>query len=169
MCIRDRLNNHWSLIASYLESKNSTTSPFIVQPLIPVQSNTDVTKGSALFVTLRYETRGGTSSAPLGGTSGSAAGSINGYLFLDVNDNNLPDANEEPAQNITVLLDGKFSTRTNALGRFEFPLVATGEHTITIVSDNLPLPWQVNDNGQRSVKVNTRETNYINIPASRLK
>ena len=24
-----RLNNHWSLIASYLESKNSTTSPFI--------------------------------------------------------------------------------------------------------------------------------------------
>ena len=61
-----RLNNHWSLTASYLESKNSTTSPFIVQPLIPVQSNTDVTKGSALFVTLRYETRGGTSSAPLG-------------------------------------------------------------------------------------------------------
>ncbi len=164
-----RLNNHWSLIASYLESKNSTTSPFIVQPLIPVQSNTDVTKGSALFVTLRYETRGGTSSAPLGGTSGSAAGSINGYLFLDANDNNLPDANEEPAQNITVLLDGKFSTRTNALGRFEFPLVATGEHTIIIIADNLPLPWQVNDNGQRTVKVNTRETNYIDIPASRLK
>ncbi|HPX89624.1 MAG TPA: hypothetical protein PL133_10175 [Methylophilaceae bacterium] len=164
-----RLSNHWSLIASYLESKNTTTSPFIIQPLIPVQSNSDVTRGSALFVTLRYETRGGSTSAPLGGVSGSAAGSISGYLFLDANDNNLPDANEEPAQNITVLLDGKFSTRTNALGRFEFPLVASGEHTITVIADNLPLPWQVSDNGQRSIKVNTRETNYINIPASRLK
>lgn len=164
-----RINAHWSLVASYLESRNKTSSPFIIQPLIPVQSNTEVSTGSAFFVTIRYETRGGTSSAPLGGASGSAAGSISGYLYLDANDNNNPDANEEPAQNITILLDGKFSTRTNALGRFEFPLVATGNHTITVVADNLPLPWLISEAGNQTVTVNTRETIYINIPASRLK
>lgn len=164
-----RLNNHWSLIASYLESKNKVTNPFIIDPLIQTQPNTEVTSGSALFITLRYETRSGTSTAPLGGVTGSAAGSIAGYLFLDTNDNNNPDAGEEPAQNITVLLDGKFSTRTNALGRFEFPLVASGPHTIMVITDNLPLPWQVKDDGKTNVMVNTRETHYLNIPATRVK
>lgn len=164
-----RLNNHWSLIASYLESKNKVTNPFIIDPLIQTQPTTEVTSGSALFFTLRYETRSGTATAPLGGATGSAAGSIAGYLFLDANDNNNPDADEEPAQNITVLLDGKFSTRTNALGRFEFPLVASGPHTIMIIADNLPLPWQVKDDGKTNIIVNTRETHYLNIPATRVK
>jgi hypothetical protein len=164
-----RLSNHWSLIASYLESKNKVTNPFIIDPLIQTQANTEVSSGSALFFTLRYETRSGTATAPLGGTSGSAAGSIAGYLFLDANDNNNPDANEEPAQNITVLLDGKFSTRTNALGRFEFPLVASGPHSIVVIADNLPLPWQIKEDGKTNVIVNTRETYYLNIPATRVK
>jgi hypothetical protein len=164
-----RLSNHWSLIASYLESKNKVTNPFIIDPLIQSQANTEVSSGSALFFTLRYETRSGTATAPLGGTSGSAAGSIAGYLFLDANDNNNPDANEEPAQNITVLLDGKFSTRTNALGRFEFPLVASGPHSIMVIADNLPLPWQVKEDGKTNVIVNTRETYYLNIPATIVK
>ncbi len=164
-----RINSHWSLISSYLENQNTSTNPFNIQPLIPVPVNTVVSTGTAFFVTLRYETRGGTPLVPLGGTSGGAAGSISGYLFLDANDNGIPDANEEPAQNVTILLDGKFSTRTNSLGRFEFPLVATGRHIITVVPDNLPLPWLVSDSGKRTVNVNTRETNYIDIPASRLK
>lgn len=164
-----RLNSNWSLVASYLESRNRTSNPFFIDPLIPVQSSTDVAKGSAFFVTLRYETRGGTASAPLGGVTGSAAGSIAGYLFLDANDNGNPDANEEPAQNITVLLDGKFSTRTNAAGRFEFPLVATGKHTITVIADNLPLPWLVKESADQAIIVNTRETLLLNIPASRIK
>ncbi|MGB4810873.1 MAG: SdrD B-like domain-containing protein [Methylophilaceae bacterium] len=165
-----RLNNHWSLVGSYLESRNaSSNNPFIIQPLIPTLTVTDVTNGSAIYVTLRYETRGGTSSAPLGGVSGSAAGSIAGYVFLDANDNGISDAGEEPAKNITILLDGKFSTQTNALGRFEFPLVAAGNHKLTVIADNLPLPWQVSNAGQKTIQVNTRETNYVNIPASRIK
>ena len=164
-----RINSNWSLIASYLETRNKTSNPFFIQPLIQTQSNTDVATGNALFVTLRYETRGGTSLAPLGGSSGSAAGSIAGYLFLDANDNGNPDANEEAAQNITVILDGKFSTRTNAVGRFEFPLVATGKHSINVVADNLPLPWLVNETGQQTVTVSNRETVYVNIPATRIK
>lgn len=164
-----RLNSNWSLVASYLESRNRTSNPFFIDPLIPAQSSADVARGSAFFVTLRYETRGGTPSAPLGGVTGSAAGSIAGYLFLDANDNGNPDANEEPAQNITVLLDGKFSTRTNASGRFEFPLVATGKHRITVIADNLPLPWLVKDSADQTIIVNTRETLLLNIPASRIK
>lgn len=164
-----RINNHWSLITSYLKTQNRVTNPNIVQPLIPIQLSSETTSGSTFFITLRYETRSGTQSIPLGGNSGSAAGSINGFLFLDANDNGNLDANEEPAQNITVLLDEKFTTRTNARGQFEFPLVAIGDHTVTIIPDNLPLPWQVSDEGQRTITVNTRKTSYINIPASRFK
>ncbi len=164
-----RINSHWSLISSYLENRNTNSNPFNIQSLIPLPVNTLVSTGTAFFVTLRYEARGGTPSVPLGGSSGGAAGSISGYLFLDANDNGIPDAGEAPAQNVTILLDGKFSTRTNSLGSFEFPLVATGSHIITVVPDNLPLPWLVSDSGKRMVNVNTREKTYINIPASKLK
>ena len=51
------------------------------------------------------------------------------------------------AANVTVLLDGRFSASTDAQGRFEFPLVASGPHEIRVVPDNLPLPWAIADDG----------------------
>ena len=164
-----RINNHWSLVSSYLDNRNANANLFTTQPLIPVPINTFVSTSSAFFVTLRYEDRGGTPTAPIGGKMGAAAGAISGYLFFDENDNGVSDANERPAQNVTILLDGKFSIRTDLQGRFEFPLVATGSHSIIVVSDNLPLPWIVGDSGKRTVNVSTRETSNINIPASRMR
>jgi hypothetical protein len=38
-----------------------------------------------------------------------------------------------------------------------------------IIADNLPLPWQVKDDGKTNIIVNTRETHYLNIPATRVK
>ena len=42
---------------------------------------------------------------------------------------------------VTVILDRRFVTRTDAQGRYEFPAVAAGEHVIEVSSDNVPLPW----------------------------
>ena len=69
---------------------------------------------------------------------------------------------------MTVLLDGKFAARTNSDGRFEFPFVASGPHTITVVPDNLALPYSVAREGRREVLVRTRETTTIEIPATKL-
>lgn len=105
----------------------------------------------------------------LGGLPGSGAGDVSGYVFFDANDDGRRDANETGAANVTVLLDGRFTSRTDAQGRFEFSLVAAGAHTITVVPDNLPLPWVVSGEGRREISVGTRETTTIDIAASKLR
>jgi len=67
-----------------------------------------------------------------------------------------------------VLLNGRFSTRTDASGRFEFPFVAAGIQTLTVLPDNLALPWVVGD-AKREVDVRTRETAQVEIGARRLR
>ena len=141
----------------------SAISQFPTPFLVPVA------KDRALFLILRYEDRAGTAVVPLGGAPGSGAGNIVGYLFLDTNDNDRRDANETGAANVTILLDGKFSTRTDSQGKFEFPLVAAGTHAISVIPDNLPLPYFVGGADKRQVIVRTRETTSLDIAASNRK
>src|SRR5260221_518798 len=67
--------------------------------------------------------------------------------------------------NLTVLLDGRFATRTNNDGRFEFPFVASGPHSLSVIPDNLALPYSVANEGKREVLVRTRETTSLEIAA----
>lgn len=58
--------------------------------------------------------------------------------------------------------------RTDSLGNFEFPRVATGTHALTVVPDNLPLPWFVDDTAaQRTLQVDVRQATRIEIGARR--
>jgi hypothetical protein len=41
---------------------------------------------------------------------------------------------------VTIVLNGRFSTRTDAQGFYSFPAVAAGTHQVEMVLDNLPLP-----------------------------
>ena len=72
------------------------------------------------------------------------------------------------AANVTVLLDGRFSTRTDEPGRFEFPFVAIGTHAVTVVPDNLPLPWSLGD-AKFEVRVDTRSTATLELGARRVR
>ena len=164
-----RLCSHWSLSANYFDNRNEDRNLLPITPLIPVTSTALVTRSRAFFFTLRYEDRAGTLNVPLGGASGRGAGSISGHLFLDANDNGLFDASEQGTPNVTVLLDGRFATRTDAQGRYEFPFVASGTHAITAVPDNLPLPWTVGGAAKRLVTVKTRETAVLDIEITRIK
>jgi hypothetical protein len=47
--------------------------------------------------------------------------------------------------------------------------VAAGTHTISVVPDNLPLPYFVGGDDKRQVIVRTRETTTLDIPASQRK
>ena len=51
------------------------------------------------------------------------------------------EASEGGVPGVTLILDRRFVTRTDAQGRYEFPAVAEGEHVIEVSSDNVPLPW----------------------------
>ena len=162
-----RINSRWSMSMSYYDNRREDPPVLSVASLIPAQLIAPVVKDRAMFLILRYEDRAGTPVAPLGGAPGSGAGNIVGYLFLDANNNEKLDANETGAANVTILLDGRFSTRTDNQGRFEFPLVAAGTHAISIIPDNLPLPYFIGGDEKRQVIVRTRETTTLDIPASK--
>ena len=164
-----RLSSHWSMTASYFDNRNENRNLLPIAPLIPVPDTSPVTRSRAVFLSVRYEERAGTLSVPLGGAPGGGAGSITGVLFLDANDNGMRDASEQGAPNVTVLLDGRFTTRTDSQGRYEFPLVSSGPHVVSVVPDNLPLPWVVGGNAQRVVTVRTRETATLDVEITRLK
>ena len=66
---------------------------------------------------------------------------------------------------MTVVLDGRYSVQTDAQGRFDFNYVVAGPHVVTVVSDNLPLPWVLENNGRTPVKVFTRDMTQVAIGA----
>jgi hypothetical protein len=58
--------------------------------------------------------------------------------------------------------------RTDSQGNFEFPRVAVGNHVLTVLPDNLPLPWSFDEEAdKRSVEVKVREQQRVDIGARR--
>ncbi len=164
-----RISPRWSLIATYYDNRVEVPTFVGIAPLVPVEPLAVVPRDRAIFFTVRYEDHAGTPTAPLGGTPGSGGGALVGWIFYDANDDGRRSASESGAANVTVVLDGRFGVRTGNDGRFEFPLVSAGPHSIVVVPDNLALPYAVNDDGKRDVVIRTRETTTIEIAASRLK
>ena len=163
-----RLSPQWSIAGTYYDNRDDTAKLFTVDSPIAGINPLLTQRSRAVFVALRYEERAGSLTVPMGGRPGSAAGGIFGTLYLDLNDNGQRDAGEPGAPNVTVLLDGRFSTRTDEAGRFEFPFVAVGTHTISVVPDNLPLPWSLGD-GKHEVRVGARASETLEIGARRLR
>lgn len=157
-----RIAPQWSLNATVFAVQGNPQSGSLVQsplsaPSLPGRSLQD--KG--IFISLRYTEAAGSTQVPIGGSLGSAAGSVQGVVFLDENGNGKQEASERGAAQITVQLNGRFSVDTDAQGRFEFPYVAAGTHTITVVSDNLPLPWAMPSDGKQTIRVNTRDQTRV--------
>ena len=163
-----QLDRHWRLLATYDRSSTSQRNPFVLDPFPgepPVRLDTDT---ESFFLTVRYTFRAGSSSAVLGGAPGDPAGFIQGSVFLDENDSGARDAGEAGAANITVILNDRFSVRTDSQGNFSFPMVATGVYTIRVLTDNLPLPWGFPDNDAvQQVEVGVRQQVRIDFPARR--
>jgi hypothetical protein len=160
-----QINPYWQLSANYVASRGTFTQTANLDPLaLPVAASSS--NSTSFFVALRYSQQAGRTSAPLGGRSGDAAGRITGVLFLDENGNGKREAGELGAANVTVLLDGRFSARTNAQGAFEFAYVAAGEHRLTVEADNLPLPWFAPDSAIQFT-VNARDTTQLDVGAKK--
>jgi hypothetical protein len=164
-----RLSRTWEMLATYYDSRIGTWTPLtVVSPLTPpVATPVPAVQERGMFLTFRYRRASGSHFAPLGGAPGAGSGEISGIVFLDANNNGHADAGEAGAPNVTVVLDGRFSMQTDAGGRFDFPVVATGRHIITVIPDNLPLPWSLVKEGRAEVEVMTRDRTEISIAAQR--
>ena len=161
----------WSVLASYYENRVGSWTPLIVtSPLAPPAPAVMRAAGErGVFLTVRYQEARGAHFVPLGGVSGSGSGRLSGVVYLDANENDRYDAGESGAANVSVILDGRFSVRTDSNGRFDFPAVAAGHHVLTVQADNLPLPWTLPDSGRTEVDVATRARTEVNVGARRLK
>jgi hypothetical protein len=164
-----QLSPNWSVLATYYESHTGSWNAITVtSPLTPPELiTTPASDEQGVFLTVRYQRSGGAHFAPLGGSPGTGWGPVSGTLYLDANSNGVRDANEKGAANVTVLLNGRFSARTDSQGRYEFPAVATGHHVLTVVPDNLPLPWMIAGDGRQVIVVETRRRAVLDIGARR--
>jgi hypothetical protein len=164
-----QLSQNWAILATYYDSEVGSWTPLmVVSPLTPpVATPIAAVQERGIFLRIRYQRASGSHFAPLGGAPGAGSGEIAGILYLDANYNGRPDAGETGAPNVTVVLDGRFSVQTDTNGRFSFPVVATGHHVVTVISDNLPLPWALLNGGRTEVDVTTRGRTDISIGAQR--
>jgi hypothetical protein len=122
------------------------------------------------YVYLRYEGSHGATLDTLGLKTASAAGggSILGTVFFDINRDNFQQANELGVPNVEVLLDGRYRVITDKEGRFEFPLVATGSHQLSVKLESVPLPWGTNQDRVMLVDVPLRGTAKTALPVVRV-
>jgi hypothetical protein len=164
-----QLSANWSMLATYYQSHTGTWNAVTVSsPLAPPDLITSpASEDQGVFFTVRYQRASGAHFAPLGGPPGTGWGPVSGTVYLDNNSNDLLDANETGAANVTVLLDGRYSARTDAQGRYEFPAVAAGRHVLIVVPDNLPLPWIIPGEGSIQILVETRKRTTRDIGARR--
>ena len=88
-------------------------------------------------------------------------------MFFDADGNGRREASEAGVPNITVVLDRRFVARTDAQGRYEFPWVAAGPHTLQVQADNVPLPWSPVQRDAVPAPVVVRSTTSIDFPLQR--
>ena len=137
------IDPHWSLLAQFNAVRGDQPEAFaLVSTLTQAAAAVNpVISSKRVQLTLRYEDRAGSVSAPLGGAPGMGAGGLQGTVFFDSDSSGRREASESGAANITVVLDRRYVTRTDAQGRYEFPWVVAGEHLLQLQTDNIPLPW----------------------------
>ncbi|MDH6170601.1 hypothetical protein M2282_005776 [Variovorax boronicumulans] len=118
------------------------------------------------YIYLRWEGNAG-SAFPMAGLrngSGAGGGSIAGRVFFDANRDGEQQSGEGGAANVEVQLDGRYRTTTDRDGRFEFPLVTTGRHQLSLTPESVPLPWGTAGDGGVSVDVPLRGQATTSIP-----
>ena len=170
-----RLTSAWTLAAALGMTRSSgvaSTGTINPIPILPGSTTSFIypgTRSRDLWLTLRYDFQAGAAVVPIGvgGRVGTGGGNIEGVVYLDDNQNGRLDALEARAANVTVMLDGRFATRTDAQGRFEFPFVASGPHAIAVASDTLPLPWVAPASTPMRVDVVPRGVVRVEIGATR--
>ncbi|MBD3893139.1 hypothetical protein [Hydrogenophaga sp.] len=162
-----RIASRWSLEGTLNHSSGRSRVRTPLDPLAPPLPELPRIAERSFQVMLRYQFQAGSRSAPLGGLPLDGGGRILGTVYFDANRSGTQEAGEAGVPDVLVLLDNRFTVRTDAQGRFEFPFVAAGPRRLTVRNDTLPLPWNVADDGQAQVEVWLRGTSQISFAVQR--
>ncbi len=155
---------HWVAIA---QVSWTTFQALPVFPGIDVAPSTLEDKRVLLGV--RYEESSGTPYQALGLRNAPGSGRLSGIVFFDENGDGIRQATERGAANVTIYLDSRFPVTTDAQGRFSFPVVSPGTHSLRILNEALPLPWSVDDRHPPAANVPLRGDAVVDIPLTKIR
>ena len=161
-----RLGADWTLFLRYADVRTETAgSGRLESALDSALIALENARAASRFaqVLLRFQARGGSAVVPLGGRAGDGAGEITGVVFQDRNGNDRRDASEPGVADVTVVLDGRYVTRTDAQGRYSFAPVAAGRHSLLIQLESVPLPWTPTSQAAQAVWVDVRQTRRLDL------
>ena len=161
-----RINNNWSVNGYFYQNEGKQRREWVIDPLAPPDLFWRIPKDRSVFVSVRYTMSAGRRTGVIGAPAGAPAGQISGVVFMDENKDNTYNASERGIPNVTVILDGLYTTQTDSEGRYELPNTFVGKHTIKTVNDSLPLPWNASEHSI-DVTVPLRDEVRVNIPAVR--
>ncbi|WP_345539167.1 SdrD B-like domain-containing protein, partial [Variovorax defluvii] len=128
----------WSVIAQYSAARGQEAlNPAVVSALTAATLAPQLFTSSSrsFMLALRYESRAGLASAPIGGAPGSGAGRLEGHVFFDQDSNGRREASEGGVPGVTVVLDRRYVARTDAQGFYSFAQVAAGPHELELIQD----------------------------------
>lgn len=127
---------HVGVEASLNQARASTVQNSLTAALLSSSNE------KAVFAYVRFEGGGGSAFHLEGRAAGlPGGGRISGTVFYDANRDGVQQSDEHGVAGVDVVLDGRFRTRTDAQGHFEFALVSTGHHQLGLDADSVPLPW----------------------------
>lgn len=89
---------------------------------------------------------------------GLTRGRVQGRVFFDLNGNGLDDTGEPGIAGARVQLDDDTTATTDALGRFNFNAIETGEHKVAYIAADSGLNWRATNNMLRQIFLGPRET-----------
>ena len=162
-----QLGNGWRAGASLLLNQATIhTTTVGGLPTAQVSRSND----KSFYVYLRWDGSSGTAlhSAGLRNPDSAGGGSISGTVFFDENRDGEQQASENGVPNVEVFLDGRYRVTTDSAGRFEFPMVATGGHRLTLRLESVPLPWGAALDQGLGVEVPLRGQATARIPVVRV-
>ncbi len=150
----------WVLRLQWLRNQVEPAAP---NPFVPF------VRENVVQLYARYEETAGTPYprvAAAGGRSGT--GWIEGVVFFDENGDGVRQGNERGAPGVAVTLNSRSVQVTDSSGRYQFGLVGSGEHRLSVAVERVPLPWGLQDESPRPVRVEVRAGTRVDIPLNRI-
>ena len=148
-----QISHNWQILATYYDSRVGSWTPLTVQSPLTVAARRRRFPSMAErgeFLTLRYQRAAGSHFAPLGGGHRAQAPGKSRASSISMQTTMAASTRARPAQpNVTVdprrpLLRSDRRRPGASISRWS----PTGRHVITVISDNLPLPWTLLNDGR---------------------
>lgn len=156
----------WPISANWaanLSWQRNQVRPGADNPLNPFR------RENTVLFTVRYDAATGIPHPRAIGPAGrQGTGTLNGQVFYDENGDGVRQPSERGAENILLVLDGRFATTTNRDGYYTFGSVGLGTRSVSVQLEKVPLPWGLADESPRQVVVRLREESRVDIGLTRI-